>query len=186
MKLIIGLGNPGEKYKNNRHNIGFLVLEKLKTEITNFQLPITNQFQNPNFQIKNKTKSEILKVRDLILAKPLTFMNSSGEAVKKLVDQYKVNLSNLWVIHDDLDIPLGGYKIQKGVGPKVHNGISSINNALSDTDYNRVRIGVDNRDPNTRIPGEKYVLEDFYEEERKILDGVIQKAIKDLENNVSS
>jgi len=78
MKLIIGLGNPGEKYKNNRHNIGFLVLEKLKTEITNFQLPITNQFQNPNFQIKNKTKSEILKVRDLILAKPLTFMNSSG------------------------------------------------------------------------------------------------------------
>ncbi len=148
MKLIIGLGNPGEKYKNNRHNVGHMVVDAFKT--------------------KN------------LIFKSQNFMNNSGEFVEKLVEQYKVNFPNLWIIHDDLDIPLGSYKIQFGKGPKVHNGLKSIDESLGTNEYWHVRIGVDNRDPEDRIPGEEYVLQDFTDGERKILDKVIKEVCKKL------
>lgn len=148
MKLIIGLGNPGEKYKNNRHNVGHMVVGAFKT--------------------KN------------LIFKSQNFMNNSGEFVEKLVEQYKVNLPNLWIIHDDLDIPLGSYKIQFGRGPKIHNGLKSIDESLGTNEYWHVRIGVDNRDPEDRIPGEEYVLQDFTDGERKILDKVIKEVCKKL------
>ena len=105
-------------------------------------------------------------------------MNRSGEAVKKLVNKYKVQSTNLYVIHDDLDIPLGKYKIQKGRGPKEHRGILSIEQSLGKKDFWRVRIGVENR--SSDMAGDEYVLDNFTAEERAIIDGVIQDVVKDL------
>jgi PTH1 family peptidyl-tRNA hydrolase len=107
-------------------------------------------------------------------------MNESGIFVKKLVEQYKLDLSDLWVIHDDLDIPLGSYKIQKGKGPKIHKGLMSIDKELGTDEYWHVRIGVDNRPLESRIPGEEYVLEDFRPEEIEIIQNVIEKMAGEL------
>ncbi|MBU1071203.1 aminoacyl-tRNA hydrolase, partial [Patescibacteria group bacterium] len=114
MKLIVGLGNIGEKYKNTRHNVGFMVVDELE-----------------------KHKEDLGKV---MLVKPATFMNESGRAVAKMVRFYKLDLDNLYVVHDDLDLKLGEYKIQKGVGPKVHNGILSVEKELGDKEFWRVRV----------------------------------------------
>jgi len=150
MRLIIGLGNPGEKYKNTRHNAGFLVADKLQK----VKLPA----------------GTVLKKSDV-------FMNNSGDFVSRLSKRYDSNPSDLFIIHDDLDIPLGSYKIQYGIGPKVHNGVNSIEVELGTKDFWRIRIGVDNRKSEDRIDGEEYVLQDFTEEERKILDKTIKEAI---------
>ena len=146
MKLFIGLGNPGNKYKNTRHNVGWMVLDRL---VSSFQFPIESQL--PSFKFEKSFNAEVLKMQDVLLVKPQTFMNESGKAVKKLVDFYKVDMDDLYVIHDDLDIKLGEYKIQKGVGPKVHGGVNSIENELGKEDFWRVRIGIDNRDSENKI-----------------------------------
>ncbi len=169
MKLIVGLGNPGEKYSKTRHNVGYIALEAIAS----------SEFSNSNFQFSDKFESQILTSKTAILAKPQTFMNSSGEAVRKIIDFYKIKTDDLWVIHDDLDILLGEYKIQKGVGPKLHNGISSIEKSLNSKEFWRVRIGVDSREPNNRTLGEQYVLEDFKEDEVDKIKDVIKKIIDD-------
>ena len=153
MRLLIGLGNPGEKYKGNRHNVGHMVVEVLLE--------------------KGAKKNLIAKKSDV-------FMNNSGELVKKILDRYKLKAADLWVIHDDLDIPLGSYKIQKGKGPRLHNGINSIEEVLGSEDFWRVRVGVDNRNPEDRISGEEYVLQDFSAEEAKLLKPVIDQICKKL------
>ena len=152
-KLIIGLGNPELKYFNNRHNTGYIFIDKLLK--------------------RNIPKSVIAK-------KTNTFMNDSGSIVKNLFDKYKISLNDLYIVHDDLDIALGKYKIQKAVGPRLHNGIVSVDEKLKNTKYWRVRIGVDAREKDQRTPGKKYVLEDFEPEEKEILIEVIDKAINKL------
>ena len=151
--LVIGLGNPATKYFKNRHNTGYVFVEELLK--------------------RGISKSIIAKKTNI-------FMNDSGSIVKNLFDRYKISLDNLYIVHDDLDIPLGEFKIQKGVGPKLHNGISSINEKLKSKDYWRVRIGVDAREKEDRVAGEKYVLEDFEPREEQILLEVINRAIKKL------
>jgi len=152
-KLIIGLGNPEPKYLNNRHNTGYIFINELLK--------------------RNVPKNIITKKTNI-------FMNDSGSIVKNLFDKYKISLNDLYIVHDDLDIPLGEFKIQKAVGPKLHNGISSINEKLKSKDYWRVRIGVDAREKEDRVAGEKYVLEDFEPREEQILLEVINRAIKKL------
>lgn len=163
MKLIVGLGNPGKKYQNNRHNVGHLVVEALQES----GLP-----------------------QGVFAEKTDVFMNVSGETVRKLANFYKISPENLYIIHDDLDIPLGEYKIQKGKGPKLHYGIQSIEESLGTPDFWRVRVGVDNRDPNNRIPGENYVLQDFTQDERGTLKEVIGKinkfAIRTVEQELNA
>lgn len=182
MKLIIGLGNPGKKYDNTRHNVGFMVLDKLKTTIFNLKFEIYKQTQDPEFKNSKKLQAEIVKIGDLILAKPTTFMNLSGVAVRNLISQYRNILisKNLYVVHDDLDIKLGDYKIEFAHGPLLHNGIASIETELATKDFWRVRIGVDNRSPENRIQGEEYVLQEFTEEEKDILNQTIEKTTKEL------
>lgn len=107
-------------------------------------------------------------------------MNASGKAVHSLATNYKLLATDIYVIHDDLDIKLGEYKTQKGKGPKVHNGINSIEDSLGETDFWRVRVGVDNRNADNRIPGEDYVLQDFLPEERKAIDKVLNEVCKKL------
>ena len=171
MKLIVGLGNPGTEYQQTRHNVGFLVVDELAKNV------------NESFEKDKYTFSEVASTDDLILAKPQTFMNNSGEAVKYLLEKYMLLENSLVVVHDDLDIPLGQYKIQHAVGPKVHNGISSIEQRINTDQFTRVRVGVDHRDPNNRISGEAYVLQNFTKEERGILSGVIHTIASKLIND---
>ena len=178
MKLVVGLGNPGEKYENSRHNVGFRVVEALAVRMSE------SLDTGLRWNEEKKFNSSLITIHSsLILAKPQTFMNESGRAVKTLVNFYKVSLDNLWVIHDDLDIKLGEHKIQKGRGPKVHNGVNSVEEALGSKDFWRVRIGIENRISGYRdigISGEKYVLEDFNPEELTTFSPVIDKIIQEL------
>jgi PTH1 family peptidyl-tRNA hydrolase len=172
MRLVVGLGNPGDDYLNNRHNTGFMVVDKLAEKL------------EVGWEKGSKFNSLVAIKDSIILAKPQTYMNSSGKAVSQLTTFYKITPEDLFVIHDDLDIPLGEYKIQLGIGPKVHNGVSSINDKLGHKNYWRVRVGVDARPKDNRTLGEKYVLEDFLPEEKKILDEVITKIILDLKSRL--
>lgn len=149
MKLFVGLGNPGEKYRNNRHNVGYVVIDRIKE--------------------KN------LKIKNAIVVKTNTFMNDSGTSVRELLSKNKINMENLYIIHDDLDLPLGSWKMQLAKGPKDNGGINSIEQVLGTDNFWRIRVGVDNRNPEKRTSGEKYVLEDFTQEERIILDKVINE-----------
>ena len=155
MKIVVGLGNPGDKYRNNRHNVVFMVIDK----------SFTVGSRQSAVRWESKFEALICKIGDILLVKPQTFMNNSGEAVQKIVNFYKIDLQDLYVIHDDLDIRLGEYKIQFGKGPKVHNGVSSIEQALGTKDFWRVRIGIDNKD----------VLGKFLPEEKGIIEGVIDE-----------
>ena len=109
-------------------------------------------------------------------------MNDSGKFVLAQYTKYHIPYASLYVVHDDLDIPLGAFKIQFGVGPKVHNGLNDIYDKLGTKDFWHVRAGVDNRDPENRTKGEDYVLEDFTNEEKVILDGVIKQICNQLAN----
>lgn len=172
MKLIVGLGNPGEKYANTRHNVGFLFVDRLQSAV----------YRNDIWESQKKHKSVVcnLKSVDCILVKPQTFMNESGVSVLSLTTFYKIPTANLYVVHDDLDIKLGEYKIQFGVGPKVHGGVSSIENTLGTINFWRVRVGVDNRDPQNRTPGERYVLERFTTDEMTVVNKTIDIIAEDM------
>jgi len=185
MKLVVGLGNLGEKFEGTRHNMGFLVLDELKTEISKSKFLNSKQAPNSKFQKKKNLHSEIIRINDLILAKPTTFMNSSGIAVSSLATFFKIQTSDVYVIHDDLDISLGEYKIQLAKGPKDHNGIRSIEEKLCSDNFWRVRVGIDNDESRitnheSRIDGEDYVLMKFSEEEVDTLEAVIEEVVEDL------
>lgn len=174
MKLIIGLGNPGVKYAHNRHNVGFMLLDHF-----------IGKMDDGTWKFEKKLESEIAQIQvngeKIILAKPQTFMNESGRAVKKIAAKYKIlNTKYIYIVHDDLDIRLGEYKIQFGRGPKVHGGIQSVQEHLQTSDFWRVRIGVDNRDPDWRMPGELYVLQDLRGKEENVLKKTFEYLLCDL------
>jgi PTH1 family peptidyl-tRNA hydrolase len=190
MNLIIGIGNPGSKYEKNRHNVGFMVIDAIASQAS-------KQFSKSNFQTNKKLRATIWyqKTTDTLFAKSTTQMNSSGEAVSKLANFYKVKPVELWVIHDDLDIKLGQYKIQKGKGPKIHKGLLSVYEKLGKGSFWHVRVGVENRQKKfsllgfqypKRIPGERYVLQNFTDKEFEILKPVIDKIIIELNNYLTN
>lgn len=153
MKLIIGLGNPDEGYANNRHNVGHKVIDVLQDELP----------------------------EDAKAEKTDVYMNESGEYVARQKNFYKVDLDDLYVVYDDLDIPLGSYKISKGKSPRVHNGIISVIEKLGSEDFWHVRVGIDNRaGERESISGKDYVLSDFTQEEKKILEEVMGRIKEEL------
>ncbi len=184
MKLIVGLGNPDEAHKNNRHNVGFIVVDALASQISNSQFQVSNEKSDSNFEYQKKHQSNVLKLNDLLLAKPQTFMNESGETVASLATYYKLPTTSIYVIHDDLDIEIGEFKIQKDKGPKDHNGLNSIYEKLGSKDFWHVRVGVENRDKENKIPGEKYVLQNFTKEELETIENVIDNVIRELSKHV--
>jgi PTH1 family peptidyl-tRNA hydrolase len=170
MKLVVGLGNPGKKYEKTRHNVGFMVIDKIVGEL----------MVSPHAEKKLDSLIFYHHKSNTIFGRPQAFMNNSGIAVKKLVDFYKISTSDLWVVHDDLDLRLGEYKIQKGKGPREHKGVLSIEKRLEKKDFWRVRVGVDNREEDNRISGEDYVLMNFSDDEGVKIKLVIDKAAKEL------
>lgn len=171
MKLIVGLGNPGQKYQNNRHNAGFMVVEEL-----------VRKKKLGEWQSKRKFESQIVEDKDLLIIKPQTFMNESGRAVLAVKNFYKIDTRDIYVVHDDLDIVLGNYKIQQGKGPQVHNGLRSIERELATDQFWNARVGVENREirGNKGVPGVVYSLKDFETQEREIVGDVIDKVVADL------
>lgn len=159
--LLVGLGNPGVQYENTRHNVGFSVIDLIAG--TNG----CSAFKkiSPLGEITSFTKDN----RKIILARPLTFMNLSGRAVRFLSDFYKIPLQNIYIFHDDLDLELGRIKIKKGGGNGGHNGLKSIDE-LCGKDYWRIRIGIGRPMEKSAIVG--YVLGKFDKTQTEILDEV--------------
>ena len=168
MKLIVGLGNPGAKYANTRHNAGFLALDALRAA---WQLPDFSANQRFEAEMAEGTKDGV----KIILAKPLTFMNKSGDAVQKIMGFYKIAPTDLIVIHDDLDILIGQFKIQRDVHSVGHNGVESIIQKLGTQDFTRVRLGVEMAEGRQarKIAGEDFVLQDFTPEEINLLGNML-------------
>lgn len=134
MKLIIGLGNPGEKYANTRHNLGFMAVEEFARKHLGPEIV---------WEEDKKFKSEILKISpDLMLVRPLTYMNNSGLAVQAVVDYFKIPLEDVIVVYDELDLPLGKIKVRLGGAAAGHHGVESIIDSLKADGFVRVRLGM--------------------------------------------
>jgi len=175
MLLIIGLGNPGWKFQKTRHNLGFRVVDELVRK---------NNF--PIFKLSKKFLAEISegKIADqkVILAKPQTFMNLSGKSVKKLTNNLQLTTYNLWVIHDDLDLPLGKIRISVGRGAAGHKGVESIIKELKTKNFVRFRVGVKPKTSNLKPETlDRFVLQKFTNEEEKIVKEVIKKTAEAIE-----
>lgn len=153
MKIIVGLGNPGKKYQKTRHNVGFMAIDKLAKK----------------------------KLDNVIIAKPQTFMNNSGRAVKATLSYYKTKPEDLWIIHDDIDLPIGTFKISKDRGSAGHKGVQSIINELKTKDFNRIRIGIQ---PKAGKPKQvdKFVLQNFTNKEEKIIKEVVEETIQSIQH----
>lgn len=173
MQMVVGLGNPGERYLHTRHNAGFLFADYFLQNI----LPGTS------FDRSAKFNAELYKKGELLVVKPLSFMNESGRVVARLVQHFKASTQQIFVAHDDLDINLGEYKIQKTIGPKDHNGLNSILENLENAGFWRIRLGIDNRNGARDIPGEAYVLDSFQPEELNMLSETIKNATLELLGN---
>lgn len=177
MILIIGLGNHGKKYEFTRHNLGFLVLDRFSKK---------NHFE---FKSSKKLKSKIAKSsfgrKRIILAKPQTFMNNSGKAVKLLIKSYNLGPKNLIIVHDDLDLPLGKIKIVKNRGAAGHKGVQSIINEIKTKNFIRFRIGIAPKYKITKQWNngamEKFVLKKFTKTEKEIIKKAVKKCVKALE-----
>jgi len=187
MKVIVGLGNPGEKYAKNRHNIGFVVVERLLAEISKSETLNPKQIQSFKFEFSKRFNAELVQTKEYILVKPQTFMNDSGDSVSAICRFYKIPNEDLYIVHDDLDIKLGNYKIQFGKGPRVHNGLLSVEEKLGTDQFWNVRVGVENRlvRGNKGIPGIVYSLQDFDENERQTVDKVIVEITGELVSVIS-
>src|SRR3989338_8040770 len=136
MKLIVGLGNPGEKYQYTRHNIVFMVVEKFVKD----RLPLAPSLNA--WKSEKKLSTEICKLKDCIVIKPQTFMNLSGMAVVRISSFYKIKNEDIFVVHDDIDLPLGKIRIRKGGASAGHRGIDSIIKELKDSNFVRFRLGI--------------------------------------------
>ncbi len=165
MLLICGLGNPGVKYKNTRHNVGF----KLADQIIDYY-----DFKKLSGDKKNQLFSGNMNNKRVLILKPLTYMNLSGKSVMETINFYKIKMSNLFVIHDDLDLKLAKIKIKKGGGNGGHNGLSSIDEYLGEA-YNRIRVGISH--PGHKDLVSKYVLSKFSNEEVEVLDNKFEKVV---------
>ena len=177
---LIGLGNPGKKYFNSRHNIGFILLEKLSKKYnSNFLLKDKLKSTFSEFQINNSTFRLFL---------PNTFMNNSGDAVRAIVDWYKVNLDQIFIIVDDKDLPLGKIRFRRKGSSGGHNGLKSIIEKLQTQNFNRIRIGIGSpplikgTDSFNTI---SHVLGNISQKEKLILDKVYKKVIESLEQLIT-
>lgn len=163
--LLIGLGNPGREYQNNRHNFGFMLIDRIAVRLNARGLKV---------QSKAIVTSGIYQDRKIILAKPQTYMNLSGQSIQGLANFYKLPLENLLVAHDDLDLPFGTIRMRPGGGPGGQKGIASTIAQLGTKDFARLRLGIGR--PPGRMDPAAYVLQDFSRDETKIISELLDRA----------
>lgn len=156
IRMIVGLGNPGRKYARTRHNIGFRVVDQVARRLMS---------DKTEWQVDEKSSASYITGsvhgRDLIVAKPMTYMNHSGKAVKALVERFGIVPGEMIVVHDDKDISLGELKFQENRGAAGHNGIKSIISNLGTKDFKRLRVGIASRNPAKMKDTVKFVLGRF-------------------------
>jgi peptidyl-tRNA hydrolase, PTH1 family len=168
MILIVGLGNIGPQYEYTRHNIGFRILDQLG---------------GAEWQHNDRHRADIQKVSikdtEILLAKPTTMMNLSGYAVSRLAQYYKIAPEDIWIVYDELDLPLGRMKISTDTSDNGHNGIISIHEQLGHNRFWRFRIGIESREQR-EIPGRDFVLQDFSPDQQDLVDKSINQAVAAL------
>lgn len=176
MFLIVGLGNPGEKFVNTRHNLGYEIADELRRKLG-----------LPDFESNKKFKAEISINSGLILIKPLTFMNMSGMAVSAVAQYFKIEPEEIIVIHDELDLPLGHIKIRMGGSDAGHHGIESVIKLLGSEQFIRVRLGIGNwhavsgEHKHASFNAEKFVIEKFLPGERSKVKALGKRTVKAVE-----
>ncbi len=162
MKIIFGLGNPGKKYQKTRHNIGFMILDLLAKEYSVL------------FKSDSKTNSEIAEIvyagEKILLCKPQTFMNNSGQVVSSLTNYYKLESQDILIIQDEIDLPFGQIKFSENSGSAGHKGIQSIIDHLKTKDFKRLRFGIEKEE--NKLATEIFVLKNFSKEEFKIIEKI--------------
>ena len=167
MKLIVGLGNPDKEYEKTRHNVGFMVMDRLADVL--------------NVSIDNKKfKGEYVKFKyhgeDVILLKPMTYMNNSGESVIQVMNYFKIDVDDLLIVYDDMDMPVGKLRLrQSGSG---HNGVKSVIAHTNTQNFKRIRVGID-KHPHIKVVD--YVLGRFTKDEQPLIDEGIENAVKAIE-----
>lgn len=170
MKLIVGLGNPGKEYENTRHNIGFMAIDNYV------------KFHNLG-DFKEKFNGLYLKYQlsdeQIILVKPLSFMNLSGDVVRKYVDYFKVDIKDILIIHDDLDMPVGKIKLKQNGSSGGHNGIKDISLKLGTEEFKRLKVGIAN---NKNMDTKDYVLGRFSKEEKDLINEAIDETTKIIDD----
>lgn len=177
MKLICGLGNPGDEYKNTRHNAGFIFLDKFAGDLNAGEFKKKNDF--------NALVAESGDGADkVIFMKPLTFMNKSGESVSRIANFYKILPEDIFIIYDDIDLPLGSIRFRKTGSAGTHNGMRSIISCLGSQDFPRLRLGIESR-TNKNFPLDAFVLSRFTDEEMKIFMNSIDEGANVLKNSLA-
>lgn len=176
MYLIVGLGNPEKDYANTRHNMGFNVINKLSEKY---------EIQVNHSKFKGLYGTGIVNNEKIMLLKPQTFMNLSGESVKEVVDYYKIDLKDILVIYDDIDLEPGLIRIRKSGGPGTHNGMKSIVHCLKEQNFSRIRVGIGKPENGDLI---EYVIGAIDKEDEMNLEKGVEKAVEAvsciLENNI--
>lgn len=172
MKLIIGLGNPDKKYQNTRHNLG-------QKSILNYVEKFYKSYLINKSNLSAKIYEHGQGINKTIFAISTEYMNNSGITIKKICQFYKIFSQDVYVVHDDLDLPLGEYRLQFDRGPAGHNGIKSIVENLGTQQFNRLRIGIGK--PQNNIPVEDYVLQNFSLSELAIIDSIISKIFEEIQ-----
>ncbi|MBN1546111.1 MAG: aminoacyl-tRNA hydrolase [Syntrophaceae bacterium] len=165
MKLIVGLGNPGPRYQNSRHNFGFLVIDKLAGL---YGIDLDRRDFEAHW---GKGKIEGIPV---LLAKPQTFMNLSGSAVRNLAGFFRVELSDVVIVHDDLDLPFATVRLKEGGGHGGHRGLMSVEDHFGDPGFTRIRLGIGR--PGEQMTAEHYVLQPFPKEDEQVLAETVERA----------
>lgn len=188
MKLIVGLGNPGEKYEKTRHNLGFMVVEKFLKDFEMIKDTNWNnsaKFKSDIVQLEWKPKVGVLQ--KVILAKPKTYMNNSGMAVSLIASFYKIQPSDIWIIHDDFDLPIGSMKIRFGGASAGHHGVESIIGTLKTDKFWRFRMGTGESHSRGKMAKHKirqaddFVLGGFGKGESGKVRELIKRAVKAIE-----
>ncbi len=164
MKLIVGLGNPGEKYTNNRHNVGFKVIDEISKRLN---INVSKE------KFGGLYGDGLYKEEKIILLKPMTYINLSGEVIRQYIAFYKINIDDILIISDDLDIELGGLKLKQSGGSGGHNGLKNIELHLETDNYKRLKIGISK---DKTILTKDYVLGNFTENEQNIINKTIERA----------
>lgn len=164
MKLIVGLGNFEDKYLFTRHNAGFMAVDFFV------------QANNQSFKQEKKLKSMIAKFGDIVVIKPLTYMNLSGEAVRAVMDFYKIDVKDILIIYDDISLDLGKVRFRASGSDGGHNGIKSIIQHIGTKDFDRLKIGIG---PQPNIPSETFVLQNFTKDELDKLKEILKQSIID-------
>lgn len=185
MKIVVGLGNIGDKYSKTRHNCGFLAVDEFVRQLSKENMGI--EFKEEN-KFKAYTANITYKDQKVLLVKPTTLMNRSGDCISKILSFFKEPLENLIVIYDDIDLPIGSIRIRDKGSAGTHNGMRSITEQLGSENFTRIRVGIESRGElmHKSIDLTDFVLGEFTSKEYPYIKEALEKAVEELKKLISA